>query len=166
MVTQLLFLSYQPNRHKGFNFTTTRCSLQLTQRTLTFCARRSLRMTNFIASLILTPKKQNKNSLNTKFQQVASVSIFISSISCFGLTALSSSTKWSKSQLVIQWQYAAGIQGWLLQLVTKPCFHKPHSWKQMLHTSYADRKNQKQVKHVNTVVINLSHNVVVFEIIP
>ena len=87
MVTQLLFLCYQPNRHKGFNFTTTRCSLQLTQRTLTFCARRSLRMTNFIASLILTPEKQNKNSLNTKFQQVASVSIFISSISCFGLTA-------------------------------------------------------------------------------
>ena len=86
MVTQLLILSYQPNCHKGFTFTTTRFSLQLTQCILTFCARRSLRTTNFEASLILTPKKQNKNSINTKFQQVVSVSMFISSISCLGLT--------------------------------------------------------------------------------
>ena len=85
MVTQLLILSYQPNCHKGFTFTTTRFSLQLTQRILTFCAR-SLRTTNFKASLILTPEKQNKNSINTKFQQVVSVSMFISSISCLGLT--------------------------------------------------------------------------------
>ena len=59
-----------------------------------------------------------------------------------------------------------GIQGCLLQLVMKPHFHKLHSWKQMFHTSYADRENQKQVKQVNTVGINLFHNVVVFEIIP
>ena len=47
-VTQLLFLCYQPNCHMGFSFTTTRCSLQLTQRILTFRARRSLRTTNFV----------------------------------------------------------------------------------------------------------------------
>ena len=58
-----------------------------------------------------------------------------------------------------------GIQGWLIQLVTKPCFHKPHSWKQMLHISYADRENQNQVKQVNALGINLFHKVVVFEII-
>ena len=46
--TQLLFLCYQPNCHKGSTFTTTRYSLQLTQRTLTFHARRSLRTTNFV----------------------------------------------------------------------------------------------------------------------
>ena len=59
-----------------------------------------------------------------------------------------------------------GIQGWFLQLVTKPRFHKPHSWKQTLHTSYAYSENQKQVKQVNTVGINLFHKVFVFEIIP
>ena len=68
MVMQLLFLCYQPNHHKGFTFSTTRCSLQLTQCILTFRVRRSLRMTNFVASLILTPEKQNENSINTKFQ--------------------------------------------------------------------------------------------------
>ena len=45
---QLLFLCYQPNCYKGFTFTTTRCRLKLTQHILTFCARRSLRMTSFI----------------------------------------------------------------------------------------------------------------------
>ena len=35
----------------------------------------------------------------------------------------------------------------------------------MLHTTYADRENQKQVKQVNTVGINLFHNIVMFEII-
>ena len=48
MVMQLLLLCYQPNCHKGFTFTTTRYSLQLTQRILTFRARRILMMTNFV----------------------------------------------------------------------------------------------------------------------
>ena len=43
---QLLFQCYPPNYRKDFTFTTAGCSLQLTQRILTFCAR-SLRMTNF-----------------------------------------------------------------------------------------------------------------------
>ena len=44
---QLLFLCYQPNCHMGFTFATTRCSLWLTQHILTFCTRRSSRMSNF-----------------------------------------------------------------------------------------------------------------------
>ena len=86
MVTQLLFLWYQPNCHKGLTFPTTRCSFQLTQHILTLCARRSLKATNFIDTLILSPEKQNKNSINTEFQKVVSVSMFISSVSCLGLT--------------------------------------------------------------------------------
>ena len=94
MVMQLLVLCYQPNHHKGFKITTIRCSLQLTQRILTLCARRSLRTTNFVASLILTPEKQNKNSINPKCQQVLSVSIFNLML---GFNLLSLLTKWSKS---------------------------------------------------------------------
>ena len=45
---QLLFLCYLPNCCKDFTFTTARCSLQLTQQILTFRARRSLRMANFV----------------------------------------------------------------------------------------------------------------------
>ena len=75
------FLCYQPNCHKGFTFTTTKCSLQLTQQ------------------------------------------------------------------------------------IKKACFHKLHSWKQMLHTNYVNRENQKQVKLVNIYGINLVHNIFVFEII-
>ena len=47
-VMQLLFLCYQFNFFKGFTFTTTRFSLQLSQRMLTFHARGKLRMTNFV----------------------------------------------------------------------------------------------------------------------
>ena len=36
----------------------------------------------------------------------------------------------------------------------------------MLHTSYADKENRKQVKQVNTAGKKLFHIVVVFEIIP
>ena len=45
---QLLFLCYQSIFYMGFTFTTTKCSLQLTQHILTLRARRSLRTTNFI----------------------------------------------------------------------------------------------------------------------
>ena len=48
-----VFLCYHPNCHKGFTVTTTRCSLQLTQRILTFRARSLMRRTNFVASLRL-----------------------------------------------------------------------------------------------------------------
>ena len=61
MVMQLLFLCYRPNCHKGFTFTTTRCSVQLTQHILTFCVRRSLRTMNFVVSLILTPGNSMSN---------------------------------------------------------------------------------------------------------
>ena len=44
----MLFLSYQPDCHKFFAFSTTTCSLKLTQRILTFFARRSLRTTKFV----------------------------------------------------------------------------------------------------------------------
>ena len=47
-VTQLFFLCYQLNCHMGFTFTTIRCSLQLTQRNLTFGVRRSLATMNFV----------------------------------------------------------------------------------------------------------------------
>ena len=45
---QLLLLCYQPSCRKGFTFTTTSCSLQLTQHILTFRARRILMKTNFV----------------------------------------------------------------------------------------------------------------------
>ena len=48
-----VFLCYHPNCHKGFIVTKTRCSLQLTQRILTFRARSLMRRTNFVASLRL-----------------------------------------------------------------------------------------------------------------
>ena len=70
----------------------------------------------------------------------------------------------------IEWWFGGnmqqGIQGCLLELVAKPLFHMPHSWKQTLHTSYADKENQKQVKQVNTVGIKLFHSIVMLEIIP
>ena len=69
----------------------------------------------------------------------------------------------------IEWWFGGhsqqGIQGCLIQLVKKACFHKLHSWKQMLHTNYVNRENQKQMKLVNTDGINLVHNIFVFEII-
>ena len=44
---QIFFVCYQ--HRVGFTFTTTKCSLQLTQHILTFCVWRSLRTTNFTA---------------------------------------------------------------------------------------------------------------------
>ena len=97
---QLLFLCSHYNCHKGFTLTTTRCSLRLTQCILTFRARSLMSRTNFVASLRLTPEKQNKNSIKKKMPTGCFSSYVYIFTLMFGFNRLSSLTKWVKSPSV------------------------------------------------------------------